>query len=359
VIGGGGVSARRVKQSQQLSSSLVDLGLFHEEDFGAVEVGDYDPPHGQVMCDLDDLLRITREKWQKPKLADRGIQVTVRRLLKFIPPVWKPIKVKDMERKMMVDQIRANQDLRQQHVPDDPWDRGESQRRISQSSKMDTRKVHRGDTARAVRGPGVEIEGAFGNFYEQLCNCPTGKEGDPPSGSGRAFVWIRRDLFDERKFGESNCYPVTLSDRVDRVASVCRRRRGIMEGSHLSNAWRGGVAWWIRVVVVAVVVGGEGAAGGRLVSSPTIGCLSIRSSSWAMALIHTHSMEGSLGCREVHPRGLLGHGVLVKARTSNGSARDNLNSSSRRRIKVSKVLQKQKTWPRVMVVKGAAGGSDW
>jgi hypothetical protein len=95
---------------QQLSSSLGDQGLFHEEDFGAVEVGGYDPPHGPMIC----LLRITREKRQKPKLANCKIQVTGRRMPKFIPPMWKLRKVNDLERKLMVDQNWANQDLRRE-----------------------------------------------------------------------------------------------------------------------------------------------------------------------------------------------------------------------------------------------------
>jgi hypothetical protein len=143
-----------------------------------------------------------------------------------------------------------------------------------------------------------------------------------------------------------------LIERIEWVVSVCRRRSGVVEGSHPSSAWRGSVTWRIGVVVVAVGVGEEGAAGGFLDSSPTINLLSIRSSSQAMASMHTHSTKANFDHREVHLRGLLSRGVPVKARISRGSELGNLNSNSRRRIKVSKVLQKEKSRLRVRVAKG-------
>jgi hypothetical protein len=69
-------------------------------------------PRGLVVLGLEELILITQEKGC-PQLSERKIQVTGRRLLKFIPPVWKPRKgVAHLEQKVCVQSMVDEEKIR-------------------------------------------------------------------------------------------------------------------------------------------------------------------------------------------------------------------------------------------------------
>jgi hypothetical protein len=48
------------------------------------------------------------------------------------------------------------------------------------------------------------------------------------------LVWIRRDLFLERKFSERHCFPFQDADRVDKVSNISLKRVQWKEGRRTS-----------------------------------------------------------------------------------------------------------------------------
>jgi hypothetical protein len=78
---------REFEKTSRLSSDLGGMGLFHDDE---VELdAEFSPPKGPMICGLEELLHLSAEKRKPPGLAERRIQVTGRRLPKFIPPPWK------------------------------------------------------------------------------------------------------------------------------------------------------------------------------------------------------------------------------------------------------------------------------
>jgi hypothetical protein len=60
----------------------VDQELFHE----------FEPPSRPICVELEELVQMTTERRAPKRLSERRIQVTGRRLPKFVPLVWKARK---------------------------------------------------------------------------------------------------------------------------------------------------------------------------------------------------------------------------------------------------------------------------
>jgi hypothetical protein len=75
-----GCKEKREKGKVLVSCLKVARELFHK----------FAPPVGPVQLGLEDLVHITAEKRILLRLAERRIQVTGRRMEKFVPPIWKP-----------------------------------------------------------------------------------------------------------------------------------------------------------------------------------------------------------------------------------------------------------------------------
>jgi hypothetical protein len=172
----------------------IDQDLFHE----------FAPPSGPVQVNLEELISITAAKRLPPRLANRRIQVTGRRMERFVPPVWKP-RVTEKRNLLM--------EFRRSSVKEET-----KEREIKKESKADTRPAVRRST-RKVRHLVAVDEGVEMEFLVQLWDSPTHVESIEKGGLS-ALVWVKKELVETRNFAEGDCFPFRHGDTPSEVKRI-------------------------------------------------------------------------------------------------------------------------------------------
>jgi hypothetical protein len=140
----------------RMSCDVGGLGLFHDVD---VELAmEFVPPASPMICRLEDLLKFSEEKRKPRRLVERRIQVTGRRMPKFIPPTWNPCRNRNQCSKL--EEVMKHLDVQFQ----------------TQNGKMDSWMEDGGENLESVEVSGAVKEGVDGEFFEQLWSCPKGKK---------------------------------------------------------------------------------------------------------------------------------------------------------------------------------------
>jgi hypothetical protein len=186
----------------------IDEGLFHDGFESAVVEESLSPPSGPVVIGLEELIQISAAKREKPKLADRRIQVPGKRIAKFVPPIWRSRnpRIANGELQCSGDQ------LDQKELPE------RSHGRLDRLNR-DTRR-NRSEEKGGGQNP-VDT-GTDPEFYNQIWSSPSDISGSSRAVQAQVLVWVRKDLFRGRSFSQSVCFPVHVQDgdQADRVESV-------------------------------------------------------------------------------------------------------------------------------------------
>jgi hypothetical protein len=156
------------------------------------------PPSGPVVIGMEELMAISERKRLMPRLAGHRIHVTGRRMEKFVPPVWKPRKKWVSDRKSLL-------------IPEAPKEIVSSLAGAGDSSSNGGTRSNLQGAPSQVEEVGLSGVRAEEEFYQQLWVCPartgTRVRDNPPT-----LVWVRKDLVDQRKFIEGDCYPLLDGD---------------------------------------------------------------------------------------------------------------------------------------------------
>jgi hypothetical protein len=149
---------------------------------------------------MEELMAISERKRARPKLTDRRIQVTGRRMEKFAPPVWKSRK-------------KWDSDHRSSSIPEAPKEVESSSASARDfGSNRDTRSnLH--DAPSQAEERGSSRVRAEEEFYQHLWVCPA-RIGTRVRDNSPTLVWIRKELVDQWKFTEGDCYPLLDGDRA-------------------------------------------------------------------------------------------------------------------------------------------------
>jgi hypothetical protein len=195
----GGSNECRRKEQKKRSCLEVDQELFHE----------FAPPIGSICVELEELAQITAERRSLKRLAERKIQVTGRRMPKFLPPVWKPRNTgkKTGDFSVQREGISKASDMIKK------LGAAEARGKEMADNNLNFAKDGRNLAVQLVRAPVAEDEGAVEEFYEQLWGCPCEVRG----GKGKvaaALVWIK-ELIDKGSFTEGDCFPSKMVILLD------------------------------------------------------------------------------------------------------------------------------------------------
>jgi hypothetical protein len=225
----------------------INQGLFQDDQVWIDAAGYYNPLSGPVVIRLEELMVISEKKRARPWLADRRIQVIGRKMEKFVPPVWKPRKKVDPgQRSSLIPTVTEGISIGLTGV------RGAG-------SNVDTQSNLQDFPSQVEKG-GTYVVRAEKEFYEHLWSCLARKgtwvRDNPPT-----LVWIRKELVDQRKFTERDCYPLPDGDTPSLVRECSLRDslwRGERKPSILRIQRKCAMAEWNRHGA-----GGRGGRGGR------------------------------------------------------------------------------------------------
>jgi hypothetical protein len=176
----------------RVRESYLDItqGLFQDEQVWTDAGGYCDPsPSGPVVIGMEELMAISERKRARPKLTDRRIQVTGRRMEKW------------------------DSDHRSSSIPEAPKEVESSSASARDfGSNRDTRSnLH--DAPSQAEERGSSRVRAEEEFYQHLWVCPA-RIGTRVRDNSPTLVWIRKELVDQWKFTEGDCYPLLDGDRA-------------------------------------------------------------------------------------------------------------------------------------------------
>jgi hypothetical protein len=269
----------------------INQGLFQDDQVWIDAAGYCDPLCGPVVIRLEELMVISEKKRARPRLADRRIQVIGRKMEKFVPPVWKPRKKVDPGRRSsLIPTVTEGVSIGLTGV------RGAG-------SNVDTQSNLQDFPSQVEKG-GSYVVRAEKEFYEHLWSCLARKgtwvRDNPPT-----LVWIRKELVDQRKFTERDCYPLPDGDTPSLVRE-CSLRDSLWRGKRKPSILRiqRSVRWLNGIGMVLVAREGEGVDGER--RSTHINTILLRSthfSSLDTDLIHISRGEFQTAAKRATPKG--------------------------------------------------------
>jgi hypothetical protein len=232
----GQAGGRLVRQKPSRSCAYVEQNLFHDSYGSRALEDDFAPPRGPVVVRMEELIQLSVQKRSKPKLVERRIQIPGKRMPKFIPPVRKSAEQKLEQRKNEIEETKEHdRELLRKMGPTTRENQvaesgKEDQARGKVQVNGDTRCKSRGLEERE-EGTQVPVDEEVGeDFFKQLWSCTEETRKVPQIYSYPVIVWIRRDLFERRKFGERDCFPFKEGDIAGEVRSLSLR----------SECWGGG-----------------------------------------------------------------------------------------------------------------------
>jgi hypothetical protein len=216
---------------------------------------------------LEELIDIAARKRARPRLAERKILVTGRRMERFVPPVWKPrrrVPICSVSKQDSTVEIGAEVPIcsigkKVSEVEVGVAVPGKGEEKKATGWNVDTRS-DRGSLRKHLRAEAsaVENSGADEEFYNQLWDCSPADKGRAKI-SSRTLVWVRKDLLESQSFTEQECFPFPDGDTPSMVKECCLAEwKGRRKSSLLRIRRKCVMAEWNRSGG-----GGRGGRGGR------------------------------------------------------------------------------------------------